>query len=368
MALKNIFLHQFHKDHNAKFIPFADYEMPINYEFGIIKEHKHVRNSVGIFDVSHMGQILITISDSNIHSLEKYIPLNLKKLKINKSYYSFLINENGGIIDDLIISKILSEGNEFFYIVYNSSRKIIDEKIFKNCLSKFIFLDKNSLIAVQGPKSEIVLKFFNIPKDFYFMSSMVITYCDHLIIISRSGYTGEDGFEISIPNEIVLKFINKLMKNKDVMLCGLGARDTLRLESGLSLYGNELNENITPIESGLTSFIHKERLNDQCLNGSKILKNQLEDGTNLKKIGLMTKSKSILRANMKLIDINKNEIGYITSGSFSPILNKSIAIGYFNSKLISDNKFYSLLRGKIEEINLVKLPFILQNYKKGPKL
>ena len=364
-TLKQVFLNNYHKEKKAKFFSFAGYSMPINYDQGIIKEHLHVRTSVGIFDVSHMGQILILISDLNIMNLEKYIPLNLKTLKNNKSYYSFIINTQGGVIDDIILSKITYQNKKYLFIVYNSGRKKEDEKIFRDNISNFIFLKDNSLIAIQGPLAEKIIHFLPGANNLSFMNSLVINYLKHSIIITRSGYTGEDGFEISVPNSIVLNFIEQTMENTNAKLCGLGARDSLRLEAGLCLYGNELDESTTPIEANLNWAINKERLNDKSLNGHEILLNQINRGINKHKIAIKSLSKSILRTGMKLLDNENNEIGYITSGAYSPIIKSSIAIGYIKRKLNINEKIFTTIRNKIEELEITKLPFILHNYKKG---
>ena len=362
---KKIFLYEYHKKNNAKFASFAGYSMPINYESGIINEHHQVRNSVGIFDVSHMGQILINTLNTNKKILEKYIPINFDNLKKNKSYYSFMLNENGGIIDDLIISKIEFKNNSYYYIVYNAGRKNVDEKIFKDNLTEFNFLNNNSLIAIQGPKSNDILSNIIGSINLHFMESRVFEYLGESLIISRSGYTGEDGFEVSIPNSIALDFIKFILTNKNTKLCGLGSRDSLRLEAGLSLYGNELNESITPIEAKLSWSIHKERLTDINLNGQKKLYLQYNNPPTKIKIGVQPLSKIILRSNMKLLDRQKNEIGIITSGGFSPTLGKSIGIGYVDLFEENDTKIYTFIRGNLEELNVVKLPFVLHNYKKG---
>ena len=364
-VLSNLYLNNYHQDNYAKFAPFSGYSMPINYNLGIIKEHLHVRDAVGIFDVSHMGQILVTLSNANIYILRKYIPLNFDNLITNKSYYTFMLNIYGGVIDDIIVSKILYENTEYFFIVYNAGRKKVDEEIFKKNLTEYFFLRNNSLLAIQGPLAEEVVNFLKISNQLSFMNSKVIKYLDNLIIINRSGYTGEDGFEFSIPNIIVLQFLKEVMNNSNSMLCGLGARDSLRLEAGLCLYGNELTETITPIEANLTRFIHPERLHDKNLNGQKILLSQLKEGTNKTKVGLKSLSKSILRTNMKLIDNKRNEIGVITSGGFSPTLNTSIAIGYLNFTLKNNAEIFTLIRGNVEKLEIVKLPFVSHKYMRG---
>ena len=347
-------------------MPFAGFLMPINYKAGIINEHKNVRNHSGIFDVSHMGQILIDNNDTYIINLERYIPLNLKNLKKNKANYSFLLNENGGIIDDLIISNIDINGKSLLYIVYNASRKKVNEEIFFKCSpSAEIIYNKNCLFAIQGPDSIEVLKnIIQINDNLKFLDICILKYNDNEIIVSRTGYTGEDGFEISISIKQAKNFLTEILKSENTSLCGLGARDSLRLEAGLSLYGNELNENITPVEAGLSWALDKERLNDNTLNGSDILLNQLKNTPSKKKIGLICVNRSMLRNGMNLLDINKNIIGKITSACFSPILNKSIAIAYINSEFNFQNDIFCEIRNKLELVKNTNLPFVTKKYKK----
>ena len=360
-------LRKFHEANGAKMVPFAGFNMPINYKAGIINEHKNVRNHSGIFDVSHMGQVLIENNDLHINNLEKYIPLKLNSLKKNKSNYTFLLNEKGGVVDDLIVSLIEIDSKSFLYIDYNASRKNEDEKIFFNCSSKAkIIHNKNCLFAIQGPESIEVLKNkIEIPSYMNFLDIYELKYKENLVIVSRSGYTGEDGFEISITNEQAEIFIKDLLENENTMLCGLGSRDSLRLEAGLSLYGHELNEEITPIEAGLSWALDKDRLNDTILNGNKILSDQLYNKPSNKKIGLVSVNRAMLREGMILFDDNKNKIGKITSGCFSPNLNKSIAIGYVNSNFDEENEIFCEIRNKMELVKKTSLPFVKKNYKKN---
>ena len=347
--------------------PFAGYNMPINYNSGILNEHKNVRKNSGIFDVSHMGQILIAKNEASIKRLEKYIPLNLKNIKKNKSHYTFLLNANGGIIDDLIISNIKIDNKLYLYFVYNASRKKEDEEIFlKCCPSAEIIHKKNCLFAIQGPDSiKILNNIIAIPNDMNFLDIRLFKFKNKEIIVSRSGYTGEDGFEISILIEDAEDFLNEVLKNKDTMLCGLGSRDSLRLEAGLSLYGHELNENITPVEAGLSWALDKERLIDLSLNGSKILLEQFKQKPSNKKIGLISINRAMLREGMELLDINKKNIGKITSGCFSPILNKSIAIAFVSSDFNFKNNIFCEIRNKLEIVKKTNFPFIEKNYKKN---
>ena len=360
-------LKKFHEANGAKIVPFAGFNMPIYYKAGIINEHKNVRNYSGIFDVSHMGQVLIETNNSYINNLEKYIPLKLNSLSKGKSNYTFLLNEKGGVIDDLIVSLIDINSKSFLFIVYNASRKNDDEKIFFKCAPRSeIIHNKNCLFAIQGPESVEVLKnIIEVPNDMLFLDIDVLQYKQNSVIVSRSGYTGEDGFEISISVEQAEVFVKDLLKNKNTMLCGLGSRDSLRLEAGLSLYGHELNENITPIEADLSWALDKDRLNDSALNGNIILSNQLHNRPPNKKIGLVSINRSMLRDGMILFDSNKNNIGKITSGSYSPNLNKSIAIGYANSNFDEENEIFCEIRNKMELVKKTSLPFVKKNYKKN---
>ncbi len=365
-TLKNVFLRDFHRENDAKFVPFAGYEMPINYKKGIINEHLHVREKVGIFDVSHMGQILIPLNEINLSALEVYIPLNLNKISLNKCHYTFILNQNGGIIDDIIVSKFVINNQENFYIVYNASRKQIIDKILSEICNNFNIINNRCLLAIQGPNSYSTLKpIINISSKMNFLDMKIIEYQESNLYISRSGYTGEDGFEISISNENVENLIRQILKNKDVLLCGLGCRDSLRVEAGLSLYGNEINEDITPIQAGLSWALDKNRLADNKLNGGKILLEQTQTTKKTKKIGIIPINKTMLRNNMTLHNNKKEEIGYITSGCFSPILKKSIGMGYIDNIFQNSDKLYVKVRGNFEEVNINKIPFIKKNYKKG---
>ena len=365
-TIKKIFLHEFHRVNDAKFVPFAGYDMPINYKKGIINEHLHVREKVGIFDVSHMGQILITANDKNISSLETYIPLNIKKIPSNKCHYSFILNKKGGIIDDIMISKININNKENIYIVYNASRKKVLNEIFNNICDNYSVLNNRCLIAIQGPSSHSALSsYLDISKISNFLDINILQFENTDLYISRSGYTGEDGFEISIPNENAENFINQIFKNENACLCGLGCRDSLRVEAGLSLYGNEINEDITPVQANLSWALDKKRLEDDNLNGSSILLQQLQETNVSIKIAITPINKTMLRNNMTLHNSEKKEIGYITSGCFSPILKKSIGMGYINDVTNRMDKIYVKVRGDFEEVIIDNIPFVKKNYKKG---
>jgi len=333
--LKKLYLEDFHIENKAKLVPFANYMMPINYLNGIISEHLKTRSNAGLFDVSHMLQIDMPANIRITNKLERIIPLDLNNLGIGRSNYSFILNEDGGIIDDLIISKLKDENdNIFFYIVLNASRKEIDMKILSNTLggSNIINERKNfCLLALQGPESRKILsEIFPEIIDLKFMEIININYNKYDIFISCSGYTGEDGFELSINNNIVKTILEKLMKYENVSLCGLGSRDTLRLEASLSLYGNELNEIITPKESSLMWAISKKRKMDKNFNGANTILNSKKPKKI--KIGIESCNNTIPRHDNNLFDNQNNLIGVVTSGSYSPSLKKPIAMGIINIK------------------------------------
>ena len=364
--IKKTPLYNLHIQHGAKMVEFAGYQMPIQYKSGIIKEHKFTRENAGIFDVSHMGQLFITGSDQLTDDLEKIFPVNLKNLKINQSKYSFLMNEQGGIYDDLIITK-LKDG---YLIILNAACKKQDFEIIKKKLDdKYeLNLDESlSLIAIQGPKAKDVLgKVVSNITNLKFMNGGEFEYDNSNIYITRSGYTGEDGFEISLENKKVEKFVDQLI-NYGAKLIGLGARDTLRLEAGLCLYGNDLDEKTSPIEANLKWAIPKSRI-DSDYPGSNIIKKQIDNGVKTLRVGIKPETRVIARGNTKIFDKNDKEIGKVTSGTFGPSVECSIAMGYVENNYSPTNtKIFLEVRGKKIPANICDLPFYKKNYVKGEK-
>ena len=364
--IKKTPLYNLHIQHGAKMVEFAGYQMPIQYKSGIIQEHKFTRENAGIFDVSHMGQLFITGSDQLTDDLEKIFPVNLKNLKINQSKYSFLMNEQGGIYDDLIITK-LKDG---YLIILNAACKKQDFEIIKKKLDdKYeLNLDESlSLIAIQGPKAKDVLgKVVSNITNLKFMNGGEFEYDNSNIYITRSGYTGEDGFEISLVNKKVEKFVDQLI-NYGAKLIGLGARDTLRLEAGLCLYGNDLDEKTSPIEANLKWAIPKSRV-DSDYPGSNIIKKQIDDGVKTLRVGIKPETRVIARGNTKIFDKNDKEIGKVTSGTFGPSVECSIAMGYVENIYSPTNtKIFLEVRGKKVPANVCDLPFYKKNYVKGEK-
>ena len=364
--IKKTPLYNLHIQHGAKMVEFAGYQMPIQYKSGIIQEHKFTRENAGIFDVSHMGQLFITGSDQLTDDLEKIFPVNLKNLKINQSKYSFLMNEQGGIYDDLIITK-LKDG---YLIILNAACKKQDFEIIKKKLDdKYeLNLDESlSLIAIQGPKAKDVLgKVVSNITNLKFMNGGEFEYDNSNIYITRSGYTGEDGFEISLDNKKAEKFVDQLI-NYGAKLIGLGARDTLRLEAGLCLYGNDLDEKTSPIEANLKWAIPKSRV-DSDYPGSNIIKKQIDNGVKTLRVGIKPETRVIARGNTKIFDQNDKEIGKVTSGTFGPSVECSIAMGYVENNYSPTNtKIFLEVRGKKVPANVCDLPFYKKNYVKGEK-
>ena len=372
--LKKTNLFDFHEKKGAKFVPFAGYSMPVQYKSGVISEHLHTRSKAGFFDVSHMGQIKIWPKNNEkeklIQALEKLMPCDLYNLKENRQTYSLLTNSNGGVIDDLMIANKVS----YFQLVVNASQKKTDYQHLKNNISQDfdIELEENkSLLAIQGPQSENILSDINSNvKNMKFMDSIDISLAGIDCSISRSGYTGEDGFEISVHNKNVLQLVEILFKKSELLPIGLGARDSLRLEAGLCLYGNDLTSDITPIEANLNWVIHKRRReqgssNIKFLGNTKIL-NQLEKGPSYLRIGLLPIEKAPMRREsiIYLDEGGETEIGIVTSGGYSPTLNKPISMGRIKSEYLEGlEKVFVKIRDKILPATITKLPFIKTKYK-----
>ncbi len=365
METKKTSLYKLHQNSKAKFVEFAGYQMPIQYSDGIVEEHKFTRNCSGIFDVSHMGQLFIYGDDNLIDDLEKIFPLDLKNLKLNHSKYSFLMNDDAGIYDDLIITKI----DNGFLIVLNAACKENDYKILSELLNgkyKMVLDEKRSLIAIQGPKSvQILNDIIDGVRDLSFMSGNWFLFEEQKIYITRSGYTGEDGFEISISNEKAESFTKKLIE-KGAKLIGLGARDTLRLEAGLCLYGHELDKNKTPVEANLKWAISKERISKGNFIGSERINKQLNDGVSKIRVGIKPEGRVIAREKTKIYNQSDLHIGEITSGTFGPSVNGPVAMGYVENEFSKkDTKVFLEVRGKRHPANICGLPFYKKSYVKG---
>ena len=358
-------LFDFHNNNNAKIVPFGGYYLPINYSLGIIAEHNHTRLKASVFDVSHMGQIEIN-GPFVMEAVEKILPISFSKLAPGKIKYTQLLNHEGKIIDDLMIHKTRDENS--VWMVVNAACKQKDINHFRDNLNKKFNINLRndlSLIALQGPKSEkVLLDLIPEIKEMEFMSSNWFRYNNYEILVSRCGYTGEDGFEISILNSNVEKLIDFLI-SKGVKPIGLGARDTLRLEAGLCLYGHDLNEKINPVEANLKWAIAKKRKEFGGFNGWDKIKNLLDNGSENIRVGIKPDGKVIARENTKIFSSDNKEIGYVTSGSFGPSVNTPVAMGYVKSKHAEvGTPVFLEVRGKKYGGKISQLPFYKKSYVK----
>ena len=357
-------LFDFHVASGAKMVPFAGYEMPIQYATGIVNEHNQVRQSAGIFDVSHMGQFSIVGDDSVCAAIEKVIPIDLSKLNMNQSKYSFLMNAQGGIDDDLIVTRVEQGIN----IVLNAACKHKDVKTLKSVLSNpdcATLHDHLSLVAIQGPKAVSIVDAM-IPgvANLKFMNGGSFTYDGETVYVTRSGYTGEDGFEISIANNKVEQLCKTLVETTDASMIGLGARDSLRLEAGLCLYGHDLDTTTSPIEADLLFGIAKNRREKFNFIGGDIVKQHVEQGISRKRVGIQLEGKIIARENAKIFKEDK-EVGIVTSGSFGPSVGAAVVMGYVNFDCSEVGTSVELeVRGKKYPAKICLLPFYKKSYAK----
>ena len=371
--LKQTPLYNLHLKLGAKMVPFAGYQMPVQYSKGIIHEHLHCRCNVSFFDISHMGQCLIK-GDGAASELESLTPSDISGLKTGAQKYTVLTNDNGGIIDDIIITRVDSG----LMIIVNAACKDKDFAYLKSRLSGqcvFEELHDQALFALQGPAAATVIsKFSTHAADLSFMQAYETEINGIACNISRSGYTGEDGFEISVANQHAEQLACLLLADDDVEAAGLGARDTLRLEAGLCLYGHELNEAITPVEAGLQWVIKKPfgfaqgtpfDLTQFKYPGADKILNQLQQGTGKIRAGLVGESKIPVRDGTDIVNNEDKAIGYVTSGSFSPSLGKPVAMALLERSSASlGNTLYAIVRDRKIPVTVTKLPFIPHRYQR----
>ena len=367
--LKSSPIEELHIKNNARLVEFAGWSMPVQFSSGIINEHISTRTSSGLFDISHMGQISITGMDS-CKLLESITPTDIKSIKPGRVKYSFILNKKGGVIDDLMIT---NEG-ESYYLVVNASRTQNDlDEIFDVAKSfkdiKIDHLQSKGMIALQGPKAKDVIKsYFDDINKLNFMDFKKTSYKDVEVRISRLGYTGEDGFEISTSKDLLLELTQKFLNDKRVSLCGLGARDTLRLEAGLPLYGNELSENITPVQANLRFAISTSRINKKDFRGAEQIINEISNGSKVSRVGLLPEGKRPIRKNT-LIYKNGEEIGKVTSGGYGPSIGSPISMGSIKSQF---NKTNDLLEAQIGNnfipLKITSFPFVPHRYHRKVKV
>ncbi|MAM13109.1 MAG: glycine cleavage system protein T [Rhizobiaceae bacterium] len=369
-------LHALHLELGARMVPFAGYDMPVQYPMGVLKEHLHTREKAGLFDVSHMGQVWLKPRSGNLAdaaiALEKLVPVDILGLKPGRQRYAFFTNENGGILDDLMVA---NRGDHLLIIV-NAACKDADLAHMKAYLSDLCavethFEDK-ALLALQGPKAEAVLA--PLCPAVAEMKFMDVRACEILgvtCVISRSGYTGEDGFEISVPAEHAEALARALLAHEDCAPIGLGARDSLRLEAGLCLYGNDIDETTTPVEAALVWGMQKARRpggdREGGFPGADIILQQLADGAKRLRVGLKAEGRAPIRPPAKLFadDKGETEIGHVTSGGFGPSVGAPVAMGYVAADHAeTGTTLYAEVRGKYLPVTITDTPFIKPTYKR----
>ena len=363
-------LHKMHVDAGAKMVPFAGYEMPVSYPLGIKKEHTHTRERAGLFDVSHMGQIRLS-GEHAMSALESLVPVDIIDLPLMKTRYALFTSENGGVMDDLMVTNL---GGNSLFLVVNAACKDSDFEHLQHNLGSSCELelcDDLALLALQGPKAVKVLsEYAPSIKEMAFMTAKQTKIDEIDCLVTRSGYTGEDGFEISVSAKDAESLASLLIANDEVEWIGLGARDSLRLEAGLSLYGHELDISHSPVESSLNWALSKVRRlggeREGNYLGDQVILNQLENGSDTKVVGILPEGKMPIRDGAIIQDENGNQVGYVTSGGFGPTLNKPISIARIETKFNqSQSKLFGLVRDKIIAVEIVKLPFVKHNYYRG---
>jgi aminomethyltransferase len=370
-ALQKTALHARQLALGARMVPFAGYEMPVQFQGGIIAEHNHTRNAAGLFDVSHMGQALLSGPDhqTTAKALEKLVPGDILGLRPGGIRYTQLTNSEGGIIDDLMVTRPSPPREDGkLMLVVNASRKSIDYAWIEQNLPGnvgLVRLGDRSLLALQGPKSQAVLS-RHCPEAsaLAFMQATPAKFADIDLHLARSGYTGEDGYELSVATGHIARLYDLLLADPDVMPAGLGARDSLRLEAGLCLYGHDIDETTSPVEAGLSWSIGKRRRVEAGFSGAARILAELEKGPHRRRVGLSPDGRAPAREG-SLIRLGDRVVGRVTSGGFAPTLGRPIAMGYVDTEHSAIGTSIDLIvRERPLAATIVALPFVPHRYKK----
>ena len=359
---KSLPLDALHRELGARLVPFAGWSMPVQYPAGIIAEHTHCRTQAALFDVSHMGQASL-FGEGAAAALERLTPADAAGLRPGRQRYGLLTNDAGGLLDDFMFANL----GERLFLVVNASRAAHDLAHIAAHLPAGVRLvphPERALLALQGPAAASVLaRLAPSAAALRFMGIGAFTLAGVETIVSRSGYTGEDGFEISIPAEGAETLARRLLAEPEVAPAGLGARDSLRLEAGLPLYGNDIDETTSPVEAGLAWSIGKRRRTEWDFPGGAAIRDQLEHGTARSRVGLRPEGRAPVRAHTAIVAVDGSAAGSITSGGFSPTLGVPIAMGTLRRDLIADGTTVQvLLRGKPVAARVVPLPFVPHRY------
>jgi aminomethyltransferase len=377
--MKKTALHDLHVDLGAKMVPFAGYDMPVQYPMGVLKEHLHTREAAGLFDVGHMGQVFLVAEDKTFataaKALEALVPASISDLEPGQQRYTQFLDDNGGILDDLMVSRINMPGHDhMIYLVVNAGCKDADYAHLAANMPDDVAVnikdDTLSLVALQGPKAvEIIARLNSDIANLVFMThgEFELQLPDGGIYahVSRSGYTGEDGVEISAHHDHMKRLVGHLLTQEGVEPIGLGARDSLRMEAGLCLYGNDIDITTSPIEAGLIWSVQKHRRSGEGYKGAARVAADLKVKTR-RLVGIKPEGRAPARAHTEIQDENGNRIGEVTSGGFGPSASGPVAMGYVD---VPHNKsgtaVHLIVRGKALPASVTKLPFVPHNYFRG---
>ncbi len=352
-----------HRELGAKMVAFAGYDMPVQYPLGVLKEHLHTRENAGLFDVSHMGQAFL-MGDGAVEAFEALVPGDYQILPEGKTRYTMLLNDQGGIMDDLMATRIAGG----LYIVVNAACKDAD---FAHIRAKTAgkaeleILNDRALMAIQGPKAgDVVARLAPETADMTFMMFREITIAGIPCYATRSGYTGEDGFEISVAADKAEALARALLNEPEVEAIGLGARDSLRLEAGLCLYGHDIDTTTTPAEADLKWAVNKRRREEKSFPGADIILDQIANGTERTRVGIKPEGRAPAREGTEIQDGDGNPIGTVTSGGFGPSVDGPVAMGYVKTEFAEPGTSVNLIvRGKAMGAEVVKTPFTPHRYR-----
>jgi len=353
-----------HRELGAKMVPFAGYDMPVNYGLGVLKEHEHTRRAAALFDVSHMGQARLKGVEATA-ALETLVPGDIRKLEAGRTRYTLLTNDRGGILDDLMVTQM----GDHLYLVVNAACKEADFAHIRAEIgdrAELEELDDRALIALQGPMAaDVLARFVPAARHMTFMTASELHINDVPCFVTRSGYTGEDGYEISIPASAVEGIVRLLLGEDEVTAAGLGARDSLRLEAGLCLYGSDIDETTTPVEAALNWVIDKRRREEGGFMGADVILAQLADGVTRKRVGILPEGRAPARAHTEIQSPDGAVIGEITSGGFGPSAGGPVAMGYVKKEYAAvDTAVNLMVRGKAMAARVAKMPFVPHRYVK----
>ena len=362
-------LHALHLELGAKMVPFAGYDMPVSYPAGILAEHRHCRESAALFDVSHMGQLRLLGTDA-AKALESLVPVDVVDLAVGKQRYGLFTNAGGGILDDLMITR--REGDLF--VIVNAACKEADIQhlvahIGHRCMVQPV--PDQALLALQGPKAVTALsRLHPALSKLAFMTGINATLAGAECFVTRSGYTGEDGFEISVPASQAEALARALLALTEVRPAGLGARDTLRLEAGLCLYGHDIDDVTTPVEAGLAWAIQKVRRAGGAraggYPGANMIDRQLASGASIKRVGLVGLERVPVREGALIVDAQDRKLGHVTSGTLAPTVDRPIAMAYLAANhALPNHEVYAQVRGKNQPMRVGTMPFTPHRYFRG---